>query len=448
MKSLLRTYISSLYLRPRLFAGISAVCILFILSFFLPWLGVVPALAGVLLLALLLLDYLLLFGRRRGIEAARKTPERLSNGDENEIFVVLESGYPFPVSVEIIDEIPFQFQERNLVFHTQLSAAGHQTVRYTLRPVKRGEYDFGQLNLYVSGPIGFVQRRFRFVASQVVPVYPSFLQMRRFQLMAISNRLSEIGVRKIRRIGHSMEFEQIKDYVKGDDMRTLNWKATARKGQLMVNSYTEEKSQQVYCVIDKSRGMKIPFRGLSLMDYAINASLVLSNVALLKHDKAGVVTYAEEISAFLPANRQATQMQRILDLLYRQKTRYLEADYEKLYSLLRNRITQRSLVVLFTNFESLTALHRQLVYLRRIARHHLLLVVFFENTELRDRMKQPAENLEEVYVQTIAAKFAYEKKLIVRELQQHGILSVFTAPENLTVNTVNKYLELKARQSI
>jgi hypothetical protein len=103
---------------------------------------------------------------------------------------------------------------------------------------------------------------------------------------------------------------------------------------------------------------------------------------------------------------------------------------------------------LFTNFESLTALHRQLGYLRRIARHHLLLVVFFENTELRERMEQPAETLEEVYVQTIASKFAYEKKLIVHELQQHGILSLFTAPENLTVDTVNKYLELKARQSI
>ncbi len=448
MKTFFGRYIGSLYLRPRLFAGISVVSLLFVLSFFLPWLGVVPALAGILLLTLFLLDYLLLFARKGGFVADRKTPERLSNGDDNDIFINLKSGYPFPVSVEIVDEIPFQFQERNMVFHASLAAGEERTLRYALRPVKRGEYDFGRLNLYVSGPIGFVQRRYRFGEGLTVPVYPSFLQMRKFQLMAISNRLSEIGVRKIRRIGHSMEFEQIKDYVKGDDVRTLNWKATARKGQLMVNSYTEEKSQQVYCVIDKSRGMKMPFNGLSLMDYAINASLVLSNVALLRQDKAGVVTYAEEISAFLPASRQATQMQRVLDLLYRQKTRYLEADYEKLYSLLRNRITQRSLVVLFTNFESLTALHRQMVYLRRIARHHLLLVVFFENTELRDRMQQPAGNLEEVYVQTIAAKFAYEKKLIVRELQQHGILSLYTAPENLTVNTVNKYLELKARQSI
>ncbi len=448
MKAFIRTYIGALYLKTRFFAGISIVSILFILQFFLPWLGVLPALAAILLVALFLLDYFLLFGRKEAFEAARKTPERLSNGDENELFIRLKSGYSFPVDLEIVDEIPFQFQERNLLFQAYLQPREERSLRYTLRPVKRGEYDFGLLNVYVSGPIGFVQRRFRFGRGTMVPVYPSFLQMRRFQLLAIGNRLSEIGIKKIRRIGHSMEFEQIKDYVQGDDVRTLNWKATARRSQLMVNSFTEEKSQQVYCVIDKSRGMKMPFNGLSLMDYAINASLVLSNVALLKQDKAGMITFAEDISAFLPASRQATQMQRILDLLYRQKTRYLEADYEKLYSLVRNRITQRSLVVLFTNFESLTALHRQLVYLRRMARHHLLMVVFFENTELRDRMKQPAETLEEVYVQTIAAKFAYEKKLIVRELQQHGILSLFTAPENLTINTVNKYLELKARQTI
>ncbi|MCU0379785.1 MAG: DUF58 domain-containing protein [Chitinophagaceae bacterium] len=448
MKAFIRTYIGALYLKTRFFAGISIVSILFILQFFLPWLGVLPALAAILLVALFLLDYFLLFGRKEAFEAARKTPERLSNGDENELFIRLKSGYSFPVYLEIVDEIPFQFQERNLLFQAYLQPREERSLRYTLRPVKRGEYDFGLLNVYVSGPIGFVQRRFRFGRGTMVPVYPSFLQMRRFQLLAIGNRLSEIGIKKIRRIGHSMEFEQIKDYVQGDDVRTLNWKATARRSQLMVNSFTEEKSQQVYCVIDKSRGMKMPFNGLSLMDYAINASLVLSNVALLKQDKAGMITFAEDISAFLPASRQATQMQRILDLLYRQKTRYLEADYEKLYSLVRNRITQRSLVVLFTNFESLTALHRQLVYLRRMARHHLLMVVFFENTELRDRMKQPAETLEEVYVQTIAAKFAYEKKLIVRELQQHGILSLFTAPENLTINTVNKYLELKARQTI
>jgi uncharacterized protein (DUF58 family) len=125
--------------------------------------------------------------------------------------------------------------------------------------------------------------------------------------------------------------------------------------------------------------MKMPFEELSLLDYAINASLVLLNVALLKQDKAGLISFAEKISAFLPAEKKATQMQSILEVLYNQKTRYLESDFEKLYSAIRNRITQRSLIVLFTNFESLSGMQRQLPYLRRIAQHHLLLVVSIPN---------------------------------------------------------------------
>lgn len=427
---------------------LSAAAILFVASFFLPWLGAVPGILTLVIFILLFLDYALLFGRLNGLKANREIPERLSNGDDNLILIRINNLFPFKLSLEIIDEIPFQFQLRDYAIPVTLPPGNQREISYHLRPVKRGEYSFGLLNIYARSPLGLVIRRFRFGTEQQVPVYPSYLQMRRFQLLAISNRLSEIGVKKIRRIGHSMEFEQIKDYVQGDDIRTINWKATARRNQLMVNNFTDEKSQQVYCVIDKSRVMKMPFNDLSLLDYAINASLVLSNVALLKQDKAGLITFSEEIGNFLPASGKATQMNNILELLYRQKTKYLESDFEKLFTLIRQRITQRSLVVLFTNFESLTALHRQMVYLRKIARNHLLMVVFFENTELTKRLLNPADNLEEVYTQTIAAKFAYEKKMIVRELQHYGIITILTPPEELTVNTVNKYLELKARQAI
>jgi uncharacterized protein (DUF58 family) len=448
VKSFFKNYISPLYLRKSLFILLSTAAILFVASFFLPWLGVVPGIFTVVIFLLLFLDYALLFGRLQGLKADREIPERLSNGDDNLILIRLKSLYPFKLSLEIIDEIPFQFQLRDYAIPATLTPGNQREISYHLRPVKRGEYSFGMLNIYARSPLGLVIRRFRFGEGQQVPVYPSYLQMRRFQLLAISNRLSEIGVKKIRRIGHSMEFEQIKDYVQGDDIRTINWKATARRNQLMVNNFTDEKSQQVYCVIDKSRVMKMPFNELSLLDYAINASLVLSNVALLKQDKAGLITFSEEIGNFLPASGKATQMNNILEVLYRQKTKYLESDFEKLFTLIRQRITQRSLVVLFTNFESLTALHRQIIYLRKIARNHLLMVVFFENTELTNRLLSPADNLEEVYTQTIAAKFAYEKKMIVRELQHYGIITILTPPEELTVNTVNKYLELKARQAI
>jgi uncharacterized protein (DUF58 family) len=141
-------------------------------------------------------------------------------------------------------------------------------------------------------------------------------------------------------------------------------------------------------------------------------------------------------------------MNSVLEILYNQKTRYLESDFEKLYTLVRNKITQRSLLVLFTNFESMSSLQRELPFLRQIARYHLLVVVFFENTEIKQLIEEDAKDVEGVYTKTIAEKFVQEKRMIVKELQKYGILSILTAPKNVTVNTVNKYLELKTRQAI
>jgi uncharacterized protein (DUF58 family) len=245
-----------------------------------------------------------------------------------------------------------------------------------------------------------------------------------------------------------MEFEQIKEYVQGDDVRTINWKATARKGNFMVNQFQDEKSQQVYCLIDKGRNMKMPFEGMTLLDYAINASLVISSIALKKDDKAGLITFSNKIASFLPAEKKQGQINKILQILYKEKTAYLESDSEMLYANIRNRINQRSLLILFTNFETLSSMKRQLPHFRKLAADHLLVVVFFENTELKFLLEKRAGNTEEVYLKTIAEKFEFEKKLIVKELQKYGIHSIFTAPQNLTVNTINKYLEIKARNLI
>ncbi len=421
---------------------------MFLVRFFVSWPGILPYIFTIVLAGLCIADYCFLFFRKRGLFAVRTHAERFSNGDENPVRIDVENFYNLAVQVELVDEVPEQFQRRDVLFRLLIPARSTKALQYSLRPVKRGEYNFGTINAYARGPLGLVKRRFRFQGDKMVPVYPSYIQMRQYQLMAIHNRLSEIGIKKVRRIGHSMEFEQIKDYVRGDDYRTVNWKATAKRGQLMVNHYTDEKSQQVYCIIDKGRVMQMPFEGLSLLDYAINASLVLSNVALMKQDKAGLITFSERLGAMLVAEKKPTQMQSILEVLYNQRTRYLESDFELLYAHIRNRIKQRSLVVLFTNFESMTGLQRQLPYLRKIAQYHLLLVVFFENTELAQLTSKPVTDVESVYIKTIAEKFAFEKKLIVKELQKYGILSILSAPQNITINTVNKYLELKAKSLV
>ncbi len=440
--------IKSFYLNNIVYyiAGVAAV--VFVLSYFQPVLFSVGGLILLLMVVAIVLDSLLLFGKKNGIGAERITTERFSIGDLNKVVLKVNNNYPFAVHISVIDELPVQFQERNWLRKAKIESTAQQEIDYFLQPVTRGEYVFERINVFVQGPLQLVKRRYVFPATQTVKVYPSYIQMRRYQLLAVSNRLQEAGVKRIRKLGHSMEFEQIKEYVRGDDFRTINWKATARKDSLMINNYTDERSQQIYCLINKGRVMKMPFGGMTLLDHAINASLVLSNVALVKQDKAGLITFAENLDAFVPADKKTTQMNLLLETLYKQETRFLEADFEKLFSVIRNRITNRSLLILFTNFESLESLQREMPALKRMARYHLLLVVFFENTELKALTEMKARKLEDIYIKTIAEKFSFEKRLMVKELHKNGILSILTAPENLTVNTVNKYLELKTRMSI
>jgi uncharacterized protein (DUF58 family) len=417
---------------------------LFIVAYMYPGLLGIVTILFFVAIGLVLVDLILLY-KQKGISANRQLPEKLSNGDDNPIHLSITNSYNFKTDLVLIDELPFQYQKRDFEINTQLNQHEEKKITYTLRPLERGEYYFGNLNIYVNSPIGLVTRRFQFAKDAMVPNYPSFLQLRKYMLLAFSNKLFEYGLKKIRRIGHTMEFEQIKDYVTGDDIRNINWKATAKRNQLMVNQFQDERSQPIYSVIDKGRAMKMPFEGLSLLDYAINATLVISNVALKKQDKAGMFTFSRKIENKVIAERRPSQMNKILETLYNVSTDFSESDFSRLYIDVKRNLTQRSLLLLYTNFETLDALHRQLPYIQAIAKNHLLVVIFFENTELHKLTNVEASNTFEIFQKTIAEKFMYEKKLIVNELQKHGIQSILTAPEHLTINTINKYLEIKAR---
>lgn len=417
----------------------------FVIAYFVPGLVQIGSYLFLGFLLILLFDIILLYKNPKGIEAERKLPEKLSNGDENEICIFLKNTNTFTTSVKIIDELPVQWQIRDFEIFSNLKPGEEKKYTYHVRPTERGQYHFGNLNIFSSTILNFVSRKQQFSAEALVPNYPSFLQLKKYDFYAFSNRLQFMGLKKIRRIGHTMEFEQIKDYAEGDDIRNLNWKATAKRNQLMVNQYQDEKSQPVYCAIDKGRVMKMPFNELSLLDYAINTSLVMSNIVLKKHDKAGIFTFSKKMEDRVKANRRNSQMNLILETLYNVNTDFSESDFARLYIDIRRSIKQRSLLLLFTNFETLDALHRQLPYLRILNRSHLLVVIFFKNTELQNFSEKRAASTAEVFEKIIAEKFIYEKQLIVNELRKHGITSILTAPEDLTVNAINKYLEIKAR---
>jgi uncharacterized protein (DUF58 family) len=208
-------------------AGLASV--VFVVSYFQPALFRIGGLILILLVLSIIVDAILVYSKKKGIEAKRLAGERFSIGDNNKIILRIRNDYRFPVRVSIIDELPIQFQERKWLRKARIASEETHELEYLLRPLTRGEYVFEDMNVFVHGPLGLVKRRYIFSAHWVVKVYPSYLQMRRYQLLAVSNRLQEAGVRKLRRIGHSMEFEQIKEYVRGDDYRTINWKATARK---------------------------------------------------------------------------------------------------------------------------------------------------------------------------------------------------------------------------
>ena len=438
-------FLKPFYIQPRFFYAGIGIVVLFALSYFIPILFNIAQLSILVLVLLILLDFLIVFIGKNKIEATRILPDKFSNGDKNQIILNINNNYSHTIFLEIIDEIPEQFQVRDFKLKDAIASKNSKTITYHLKPTERGEYHFGSLNVYASSILKLVAKRFTFNSGAMVPTYPGFKQLKKFELLNINQNALEYGLKKVRRLGHSMEFEQIKDYVLGDDLRTINWKATAKKNQLMVNQFQDEKSQPVYSIIDKGRIMKMPFNGLSLLDYAINSSLVISNVVLKKHDKAGILSFSRRIENVVVAERRSSQMQLILEALYNVNTDFFESDFSRLYASIKRHITNRSLILMYTNFETLDGLERQLPYLKAIAKSHLLVVIFFKNTELNQLINHKAETIERVYDKVIAEKFAFEKRLIVNELKKYGIYSILTTPEHLTIDTINKYLEIKAR---
>ncbi|MCC7245698.1 MAG: DUF58 domain-containing protein [Saprospiraceae bacterium] len=434
-----------MYLTNRFFQVLGAIVALFALAYPLPVLMPVAQTVLILLSTLTLTDWALLFIRKPRLTIRREAPAMLSLSDPNPVHLDVENKGNLALNLSIEEELPFQLQMRHFLLKTVITPGDQQRLTYQITPLSRGDYAFGHARTFATTQIGLVERRLALSAPQTASVYPSVIQMKQYELRAMRHIAHETGIKKMRRIGHSYEFEQIKNYNAGDDYRSINWKASGRRAALMVNQYEDERSQQVYCVVDKSRAMRMPFEGLTLMDYAINATLALSNIILKKNDKAGLLSFSDVMGATLKAERDSGQLHKILESLYREKERPVESNYELLYEAVRRLVSGRSLLILFTNFESSYALDRALPTLRRLNRSHLLVVVFFENTEIRALAAEPVHRMADIYQHTMARRFLYEKREMAQKMRQFGIQAVLTRPQDLTLNTINKYLELKSR---
>ena len=437
-------FFKSLFLTDRFFYAGLFVAFCFVIGFFMPPIFIVAKILVLAFILAVLIEIFLVYIPKNSIEVIRIYPERLSNGDDNEMKIAVSNQYQFPLNVRILEEFPVQLQLRDFQFKKRFKSGQNIKFNYQIRPTERGLYTFGLTNVFIS-VFGFIEKRIKINESTSIACYPSYLQLKQLQLHSAAQLQNQFGMKRIRKIGTNTEFENIKHYTIGDEYRLINWKATAKANRLMVNQFQEEKSQPVYSLIDLGRIMRMPFDGLKLLDYSINSSLVVANISLQKNEKAGLITFNKKIQDHVVADRKNHQMQLILEKLYNVQTDYLESDYGQLYAYIKRKLTQRSLLFIYTNFETIDGLERQLPYLKMNKKSHVVVLILFKNSALKKLNEQKAKTTTDIYDQTIAEKFNYDKELIINRLHQFGILTIYCEPKELSIHLINKYLEIKAR---
>jgi uncharacterized protein (DUF58 family) len=435
--------ILNIYFSNRFWYALIAITALFFSSHFLSFLMPVAKLFALFVIIVVFIDILLILSGK--IIGERIVPEKFSNGDKNIIKYKIQSLYKFPILIDVFDDLPLQFQLRDFKFSLSLKMNEIKEKDFEIRPVTRGVYRFEYVNVFCKTQIGLIQRRFKAHKAQEVAVFPSFVRLKETEMMALVRSNQHFGLKKMYRIGNNKEFEQIKEYVSGDDYRKLNWKATARHNKLMVNEYQDERSQDVYQLIDMGRSMKMPFNGMTLLDYSINAALALANIILKKNDKTGLITYTTHIQTFIKSDDKKTQIHKLFQSLYAQKTSFRESNLETVYTILKKNTSGRSLLILYTNYESVVSFERQLSILKKLSKNHLILLVSFVNNDLIDLVKTKAKNTQEIYRKVLAEKTINEKTLFMNRLNRYGIINLNVEPDKLDIAVLNKYLEIKNR---
>lgn len=437
-------FLKSFFLTPQFYIAGLAIILLFAFGFAFSILFLIAKALLVLLFSLLIADGFLLYRSVIRLTANRKIGRILGIGDETPIEIQIMYRGNISLQAKLIDELPTELQERHFQIEIPLEPGLNQ-VSYSITPITKGIYSFGRLNVFIESPIHLGRRRIALPIERKVPVYPSVAQMHRLELVAFSRVSTLQGAKKYRRIGQSYEFEQIAPFVEGDDYRNINWKATGKTRELMVNQYQEERSQNMYCIISKGRTMKMAFQNISYLDYAINSTLAISNIALKKYDRVGLITFSDKIGTALRAENRQGQLQKILESLYHEKERQLEPSYELLYQSISRIIKSRSLLLLYANFENPKDLNRVLPILRRINKKHVLVLILFEDEELSMRAAQKANTVSQIYQLTLARQYQSEKREMATHLHRQGIQTIVSTPKTLSLEVINKYMELKSR---
>lgn len=386
-------------------------------------------------------------GRRTVIHVEREVPRIFSVGRANLVRLRVSSSASRSLDVQITDDLAAGLSAEGMPAKVRLAARAHDSLSYHVRPGRRGLYELGDHHLRWPTPLGLWSRQLRVANRQPIRVYPDVQAVRTYEMLArqsLENRL----VRTLRLRGGENEFEALRDYQRDDDYRAIDWKATARRQKLITREYQQERNQSVVCMLDCGRLMTAETLGLSQLDHALNAVLMLAHVAARAGDHVGLLAFDAGVRAYLPPQSGRHAAERVIAASYDIHAQTVETDFEAAYGYLSQRLRKRSLVVLFTDVIDDVSAKSVVRTVRSLGPRHLALCVLFRDESL-DTMVEP-EGADagpgRLYQRAAAAEALLWRDRLVRELQEAGALVMHVSPRKLTPSIINRYLQIKARR--
>jgi uncharacterized protein (DUF58 family) len=323
-----------------------------------------------------------------------------------------------------------------------------QVLHYHVTPTRRGDHSFGDIFLTVHGKLGLIERRERVRQNFQIKVYPNLASTNSFDLMARRGKLQQLGIRKARLQGVGRDFESLRDYQPDDEMRRVDWKATARRGKLVSRQYEVEKSQAIVIVLDLGRTMLTEIDGVQKLDYAIDAALLLAYVATLADDLVGLLLFTDKVECFLPPRKGRSQVYAILERLYNARATLAEANYQAAFSYLESRWRKRSLVVCFTDLWDPDSSRQTIQELGKLQPRHLVAAVTLMDTRIHDVAEQQIDNSESAYRTAVAIQVLDDRAKAQAALSRRGVLVVDAPADELSVALVNRYLQVNDRMML
>ena len=390
-----------------------------------------------------------LWGRSVGLEVVRTASKVFSVGRTNAVDLEVQSRSKRTVPVELVDDLFPHATSTDFPLSVVLPPLGQVKLGYKVRPTRRGSYELGDHHLRILSPLRLWKKRVRIPARQAVKIYPDVQAVRMYEAMAREQRENAL-VRAVRLRGGENEFERLRDYQKDDEFRAVDWKATARRQKLTAREYQLEQNQNIVCLIDCGRLMTAEVAGLSQLDHALNAMLMLGHVAARTGDHVGMLAFANEVLAFLPPTGGARASPKLIQASYDLQARLVESDYDAAFDALALRLRKRSLVIVFSQLideASATLLKKRL---HAIKGRHLPLLVLFRDMDVEALVSpttSPARPKDPTpYIQGAAAEILTWQHRLIGELRAGSVLVLQVDPRQLTPRLISRYLEIKSRQ--